>query len=90
MLGHRSLRAFLTDSSGSAGARLGVGALAIALASLILGDRLAKLAQDDALPKLTLVRRTPFSPGKGVDFAPTAAIPDQAAARCRARCADED
>jgi hypothetical protein len=90
MLGHRNLRAFLTDSSGSASARLAVGALALALASLIVGDRLAKLAQDDALPKLALARRTPFSPGKDVDFVPTAAIPDKAAARCRARCADED
>jgi hypothetical protein len=90
MLGQRNLRAFLTERSGSASARLAVGALALVLASLILGDRLAKLAQDDALPKLTIARHAPFSPGKGVDFAPTAAIPDKAAAPCRAPCAEGD
>ena len=90
MLNKRNLRAFLTDRRGSGSARLAAGALALALASLILGDRLAKLAQDDALPKLTIARRAPFSLGKGVDFAPTAAIPDKAAAACRARCAESD
>jgi hypothetical protein len=90
MLGPRNLRAFLTDRSGSGTARLAVGALALPLASLILGDRLARLAQDDALPKLSIARRAPFSPGKGVDFAPTAAIPDKVPSTCRARCADED
>jgi hypothetical protein len=90
MICPRNPRAFLTDRSGSGTARLAVGALALALASLILGDRLAKLAQDDALPKLAISRRTPFSPGRGVDFVPTAAIPDKATATCSARCVDED
>jgi hypothetical protein len=90
MLGPRNLRGFLTDRSGNATTRLAVGALALALASLTLGDRLARLAQHDALPKLTIARHAPFSPGRGVDFAPTAAIPDKAAAPCRAPCVEGD
>ena len=55
-------------------ANLAVGALALLLFSLIIGDELAKLTRAGASPTMSLARSSPGLPAKDVDFTPTGAI----------------
>jgi len=75
--GRRSIRDFLIDRAGSGTTKLAVGASAILLIALIVGDELARLAQNGALPKIDVARNTPAFHGKEVDTTPTGAIPDK-------------
>ncbi len=65
---------FLDDRAGSGTTKLAVGALAILLASLVLGDELARRGQNHGLPKIDIARNTPALRNREVDPTPTGAI----------------
>ena len=86
----RSIRDFLIDRAGSGTTKLAVGAFAILLTALIVGDELARLAQNDALPKIDIARNTPMFRSKEVDATPTGAIPDKHKGLGRSPCEERN
>ncbi len=72
--GRRNIRNFIDDRTGSATTKLAAGACAIVLASLILGEELARWGQASALSKLNVARNAPTFQNREVDFTPTGAI----------------
>jgi len=75
-LGRESISDFLDDRTGSGTTKLALGALAILLASLVVGDELARLGQKNDFPKINIARNPPEFGNREVDPTPTGAIPD--------------
>jgi hypothetical protein len=73
-LGGTDSGGFQDDRTGSATTRFALGALAILLASLLVGDELAKLGQNNDLPNIDVARNAPVFRGGQVDSTPTGAI----------------
>ena len=65
---------FLDNRAGSATTKLAVGALAILVASLVVGDELARRAQNHGLSKIDFARNNSVFRNREVDPTPTAAI----------------
>ena len=86
----RNSHGLLSDRGGSGMARLALSAAAILLASLILGDELARFALNDAASKMRLARNAPSLRDKEVDSMPTGAIPDRFRSPARTPCGERD
>jgi hypothetical protein len=86
----RNSHGLLSDRGGSGTIRLALSAAAILLASLILGDELARFALNDASSKMSLARNAPSLRDKEVDSMPTGAIPDRSRSAGRTPCGERD
>jgi hypothetical protein len=80
--GRRKICAFLASRTGSATTKLAVGAFAIVLAALIIGDELARRGHHNALSKRDIVSNAPAFQNRGVDVTPTGAIERPARTPC--------
>jgi hypothetical protein len=74
--GRRDRSGFPDDRTGSATTQFALGALAILLASLVVGDELARLGQKSGLPNIEVARNAAVFRGGQVDPTPTGSIPE--------------